>query len=163
MKKARSFARWRFYTRARNDHNPTLKGTPMIKWNDSYSTGVSQLDEQHKTLFHYVNSLEASIEDRDVNRSVILGALDFFEQYAKMHFGTEETCMKCYRCPVAQTNILAHQRFIETYGYFRKLLSSDGATPQLFKALLSWVQEWIREHICKIDVKLKPYVKEKKK
>ena len=41
-----------------------------IEWDDSYSVGVPELDEQHKNLFRIVNTM-FSTEDLSVNSKVI--------------------------------------------------------------------------------------------
>lgn len=132
----------------------------MVKWDDAYSTGIAVIDDQHKRLFQYVNDLEGAVQEQDVSNALLLRIFDFFEEYAKIHFGNEETCMHRYKCPIAQTNKAAHQRFIETYNYYKELLRKEGASYQLFHAFLTWAQEWLVQHICKIDTQLKPCVEE---
>ena len=131
----------------------------MIKWDDAYSVGIPSIDEQHKKLFQYFADLEAAVKEQDINKALFLHILDYLEDYAKLHFGDEESCMHRFKCPIAQTNQIAHCRFIEAYGYFRKLLEKEGATHQLFNALLTWAGEWLVDHICKIDLQLRPLVK----
>lgn len=132
----------------------------MVKWDEAYCTGEALIDDQHRRLFQYINDLENVIEQQDVNNDLILRVLDFFESYAKAHFTNEESCMHRYKCPIAQTNQAAHQQFIESYKYYQDLLHKEGASYQLYKALLTWAQQWLVEHICKIDIQLKPYVQQ---
>lgn len=133
----------------------------MIEWSENYSTGVASIDEQHQKLFKYVNELETAVKKENVDHAFLLRVLDFFEDYAKVHFGNEETCMYRFKCPIAKTNQDAHKRFIESYENFKWLLNSKGASYELFTALLSWSQEWLLDHICKIDTQLRPYVTKK--
>ena len=133
----------------------------MIKWDDAYSTGVTTIDEQHKRLFEFVNDLQGAVQETEIDKTLILRVLDFFEKYAVEHFGKEETCMYRFKCPIAQTNQIAHQNFIETYTHYRGLLNKEGASRQLFSAISSWIEGWLMNHICKIDVQLRPYVKAK--
>ncbi len=130
----------------------------MIKWDDAYAIGEPSIDEQHKKLFQYFHDLESALKQRDIDKAMFLHVLDYLEDYAKMHFGNEETCMHRFHCPIAQTNQTAHRRFIESYGYFRKLLEKEAVSQQLFNALLTWGEEWLIDHICKIDSQLKPFV-----
>ena len=130
----------------------------MIKWDDAYAIGDPSIDNQHKMLFQYVNDLETAVKDKGVNHSLILRVLEFFEDYAKMHFGMEETCMYRYKCPIANTNKLAHQHFIDAYENYRILLNKEGASIELFDTMLTWTQQWLLNHICKIDAQLRPHL-----
>ncbi len=131
----------------------------MLKWSEDYATGIELIDDQHKRLFQYVNDLEDAVRQSDVNHELLLKILDFFEEYAKVHFGNEESCMHRYKCPVAKTNQAAHRRFIESYEYYKGVLKKEGPSYVLYKALLNWAQQWLLEHICKVDLQLKPCVK----
>ena len=126
----------------------------MVQWKESYSTGLTLLDEQHKNLFQYLNDLESSVREQDVSAALMMGALDYFENYIKIHFGNEETCMHRYRCPIAQTNQTAHRDFIDFFKEYSDRLKREGANYSLFKNLLSFVEDWIIKHICKIDIQL---------
>ena len=130
----------------------------MIKWDDAYSTGILILDEQHKKLFQYLNDLEGAIHEKDVGNELMLNVLNFFQYYINIHFGTEESCMHKHHCPVAQANQNAHRRFIEFFDGYKERLSAKAMNRQLLKELLKFSEDWIVEHICKIDVQLKPCV-----
>ena len=130
----------------------------MIKWKDSYCIGVHEIDEQHKNLFQYLTDLEDVVQTGDVSRALLIKTLDFLEDYAKFHFGNEETCMHKYQCPIAQTNKQAHRAFIELYEEYKGRLKTEAASSQLFNELLKTCEDWLVQHICKIDVQLKPCV-----
>ncbi len=128
----------------------------MIKWLDSYSIGIAQLDEQHKNLFQYCNDIEQGLNHGGLSKPTLAGALRFFERYVKDHFGQEENCMHKYACPIAEKNKFAHQKFIETYKMFQKRITEEGESERLLKELHHFLETWLTEHICKIDVQLKP-------
>jgi len=131
----------------------------MIKWKESYSTGVAKLDEQHKSLFKYCNDLEEALNSGSISKSAIEGSLKFLERYAKGHFGQEEACMHQHACPMAEKNKLAHQQFIETYKALQKKVSEGVDSEGVLKELHSFVENWLTEHIAKVDAKLKPCVR----
>ena len=127
----------------------------MIKWDDKYSTGLTSLDEQHKMLFKYLNDLEGTVEEKDVSDTLLSGALDFFENYIKSHFGNEEACMYRYNCPIAQTNKDAHGQFVEFYNNYKICFEKEGPSYALYRDMLDFYEKWLIEHICKIDVQIK--------
>ena len=131
----------------------------MIEWRESYSIGVEKLDEQHKNLFQYSNDLERGINNGAVSKQTLEGALKFLGSYVKGHFGQEEACMYKYACPFAKQNTMAHQKFIEAYKGFQRILTEEGNNEGTLKELHRFLETWLVDHICKIDVQLKTCVK----
>ena len=56
-----------------------------IEWNDSYSVGVAELDEQHKKLLRIINTMFES-DDLSVNSQTITDILTEMVEYASAHF-----------------------------------------------------------------------------
>ncbi|MCC6472512.1 MAG: hemerythrin family protein, partial [Burkholderiales bacterium] len=116
---------------------------------------VPSVDEQHRKLFQYLNDLEDAVIQGDVSGALLVESLDFLEDYARSHFGNEEACMLRFKCPVAADNRIAHRRFIEMYQEYKRRLQEEGPSYALFRELLSRCEQWLVEHICRIDVQLK--------
>lgn len=131
----------------------------MIQWDDKYKTGVNHLDEQHKALFQYLNDFEGSINEGEHGKGLLVLTLSFFENYAKMHFGDEENCMYRYKCPIALSNKEAHLEFIEFFQNCRKDLETTGYDENAFRKIIKFTEQWLLDHICKIDTQLNPCVK----
>ena len=130
----------------------------MIKWQETYSTGVYLLDEQHKELFGYCNDLEGILQEGDVSPDMIKGGLKFLERYVTMHFGQEEACMHQNVCPISGKNKIAHQKFIQAYKLFEKRLSQGEDSYRILRRVHVFLEKWLVDHICRIDTKLKPCV-----
>ena len=127
----------------------------MIRWQEAYSTGISKLDEQHINLFQYSNELEMLIKSGEFSMSTLKLSLKYLERYALGHFGQEETCMHKFACPIAQTNQGAHQQFIQTYTNFQNRVIIEDDCEATLKELHRFLETWLKEHICRIDVQLK--------
>lgn len=130
----------------------------MITWQEKYSTGIAELDKQHKNLFDYTNSLEQIIKDNALSRSSIDGFMRLLDQYIKVHFGHEENCMYKYHCPAAAQNKEAHQKFIERFKMTEDRIRTEDANDQALKDLHQFLESWLVEHICKIDTQIKACV-----
>ena len=130
----------------------------MIIWEEKYATGVAELDKQHQQLFQYTNNLEEIIRDNALSKQTIERLLHFLEQYVKVHFNHEETCMFKHQCPIANKNKEAHQKFIEHYIKTEERVKTEGATDAILIDLHHFLETWLVEHICKIDTQLKPCV-----
>lgn len=64
----------------------------MITWDDSMTTGVPEIDAQHKELFEKMNEFAEALACGK-GRAETGEMLDFLQFYAQWHFQREETCM----------------------------------------------------------------------
>ena len=130
----------------------------MIKWQESYSLGVTELDEQHKNLFVFSNDIDGILQDRDVSGKELADALKFLGEYVADHFHLEEKCMHDHACQIAEKNKFAHEKFIQTYKALEKRIDQDDDAYSILAELHRFLENWLVEHICKIDVQLKPCI-----
>ena len=84
--------------------------------------------------------------------------LDSLTGYAKAHFGLEQGCMFRYQCPAAEANGRAHLEFIEVLHWFRRRHTESGFNAAEAERLVTFIDEWLANHIGRIDVQLKPCV-----
>jgi hemerythrin len=126
---------------------------PTISWDQSMTTGVDALDNQHKQLIAWLNDLlDAMSMGR--GRSETEALLDKLGGYAVMHFGNEEDCMTKYNCPVAAQNVAAHKDFVTTFGGFREEFDRTGPTAHLVVRIESELMRWLTSHIKGVDTHL---------
>ena len=128
----------------------------MIIWKETYSTGIAELDKQHQNLFKYTNDLGQLIKDDAVSKHLLDGTLKFLTKYIGAHFGQEETCMHKHHCPMAEKNKEAHQKFIRHFKLIEEKINKNNASDDSVKELHHFLENWLVEHICKIDSQLKP-------
>jgi hemerythrin len=128
-----------------------------MQWSDEYTTGVERLDQQHQTLFKMVADYDAALDEARGAQvySVLLQALDL---YARTHFRFEERCMDEYHCPIAAVNREAHVRFIALLAGFQQRYAAQGFDPTDAHTLVATIDQWLADHIGRIDVQLKPWV-----
>jgi len=131
-----------------------------VEWNESMKTGVDSIDNQHKEMFLQVAKLKEAI-DQQKNRSEIGRIIDTLSRYAMRHFAEEELWMEKQNCPSAEANKQAHDEFIADWKQFKEQFDSEGADKELLQKLLMRTQDWIKNHILKIDLQLKATVKER--
>jgi hemerythrin len=128
-----------------------------MKWQDTYATGVQDIDEQHKLLFKASEDYRTSLDHGEGQRVYGL-FLEFLDSYARAHFGQEEECMKRHRCPVALQNSRAHAAFLEVFATYRQRHATNGFDVQDARELVDFLDGWLASHIARIDVQLKPCV-----
>ena len=127
----------------------------MVVWEEKYVIGVQQVDEQHQSLFNYINQLEELILDETFEGTRVEIVLNFFQMFAATHFSIEETCMLRAKCPVYDQNKKAHEKFISYYKAFRSKYKESESKQELLKEFHSVMVKWLSNHIMKIDMQLK--------
>jgi hemerythrin len=128
------------------------------EWNDSWSTGVPELDAQHRELYRLANDLTASVHRGEGTR-VIEKTVDSLLEYAASHFRREEACMDQYRCPAALQNRKAHAAVTERLLVARERIRREGPTPAIVLQIQQELLLWLGHHIGKVDAQLAPCVR----
>ncbi|MGE5417822.1 MAG: bacteriohemerythrin [Acidobacteriota bacterium] len=124
----------------------------MIKWDDKYSTGVEQIDEQHKKLFEIANrAFELLKNDLITDKfDQIATVLDELKEYTIYHFKTEEEFMQSVKYMRFLGHKVIHDDFI------KKIEETDYRTidenqDKYISDLLEFLVNWISQHILKED------------
>ncbi len=125
----------------------------MIIWDDSLTTGLSDIDDQHKELIQNFNNLLEAI-DQGKDREETGKVLDFLTSYAESHFEHEERLMDEYDCPVAGANKKAHEYFRTKFGQICKRYHEADANVGIIHDTVWELAKWFLNHILIIDTKL---------
>lgn len=127
---------------------------PFIWDEKAMATGVPVIDEQHRELLGRYNRFhEALLEGR--GRDHLLQVLEFPISYAKSHFPQEEALMDLHDCPAAVPNRVAHRALLSALVQVDAQIRSGGTTIAAAIDVESKIANWLRTHICKVDVKLR--------
>lgn len=130
----------------------------LIQWREKYSTGIDEIDDQHKEIINQLNRLHEAITS-GLEKEVIMDILEFTIEYAAKHFSFEEGCMDRYRCPVAKQNKEAHEKFVKRFQEIRDMVSADPIETIVVLEVYRELRDWISSHILKIDTRLRACVK----
>lgn len=129
-----------------------------IAWNERLmSTGVADIDGQHKELIDKLNRLFSVLESGAPDAEV-KSMLKFLGEYTAWHFGAEENCFAKHQCPAAAANKAAHASFLQIFKGISDKVESAGVTNALALETQQAVSDWVRNHIVKIDTRLRPCV-----
>lgn len=127
----------------------------VINWDESYSVGVQELDNQHKKLFKMLDELFESV-DTASNSQTVSEVLAGLREYALVHFETEERYMSESGYPEIESHKWAHEQFRKKVD---NLCSSGTARPQqVLTDILNFLYEWLTNHILSCDKKYAPLV-----
>ena len=137
----------------------TTTASPLV-WDDSFATGVSEIDEQHMILVHTLNEASERLSS-DSSLETLEQITQDLLSYALYHFETEEELMQEYGYEEgseedAQYHLQQHRSFSAKVVAVRDGLKS--ATPIAPADLLAFLNEWLVNHILNTDKKLGAFI-----
>ncbi len=119
-----------------------------IEWTDDLSTGVPEMDDQHKQLFSLLNDFYAAVE-RGEREEGIRTLFEGVDRYTVFHFSAEEAFMERIGYP----DLASHR---ETHGMFRReyltaMERHEVGDRKAIRDLVAFLLSWLYTHIQKTD------------
>lgn len=136
-----------------SDHDP-------IAWDDSFATGVTEIDEQHHILVNTLNEANAKLADNASTEFVEQITQDLLS-YALYHFETEEELMQEYgydddSAADAERHLQQHRAFSSKVVSVRDSLRAG--IPITREDLIGFLNNWLVNHILNTDKKLGAFI-----
>ena len=123
---------------------------PLLKWEESYSVGNSEMDAEHIKLIGILNLLFDGMKEgkgKDVLGQVFTDLIE----YTKVHFADEEKLMSKYNFPELFTHSAQHRdlenQVMDLYSRFKSgeaFISID---------VMNFLKDWLTNHIRQSDKK----------
>jgi hemerythrin len=139
--------------------------TPLLVWNDSYATGVEEIDEQHMILVHTLNEASEKLA-RDSDIETLEQITQDLLSYALYHFETEEELMQEYGYNETETETEAQEHLLQHRSFSAKVVAVregiSSGTPIEPADLLEFLNNWLVNHILKTDMKLGAFIKSRR-
>lgn len=130
----------------------------MFEWKEKYVLGIAELDAQHKALVDLINRLFVAMQN-GVGKDLVGETLNELVDYARRHFMTEEILMDNYGFDGLEEHAREHRRFSEEVQRFRDAF--DAGNTGITIQLLTFLRNWLDDHICRTDHAYAPYLKER--
>lgn len=120
----------------------------ILKWRDTYETGVEQMDSQHKRLIKLVNQMYGIIRAKEGHEELDQ-ILNEMSKYAKQHLGDEEHLLEEHEYPGLAAQQKSHQEYFSKMDELLVNIETDreAAAQQIYVFLRQW---WI-DHIVGED------------
>ncbi len=119
-----------------------------IRWDESLSVGVAEIDEQHRRLFALVDALH-ELCAAACSPGALMAAVEEFCDYTRHHFATEERYMDAYEYRGMDAHIQEHMRCsLRAVDFLGQCLEGD---PALCDEFLAFLKDWLVNHIQKVD------------
>jgi len=128
-----------------------------LEWREEFSVGVPSIDAQHQKLIGMINDMYDEYRG-DKPAHTVKAVLAEMEEYARVHFKTEEHYFDKFQYPDSKSHKNEHAVFFDELGYFKKRLNDNPDNLDL--DLLNFLREWFEQHILGKDRKYGPFLVE---
>ncbi|MGA9461485.1 MAG: bacteriohemerythrin [Terracidiphilus sp.] len=127
----------------------------LMTWNDKLSIGVPSMDAQHVALVETLNELHIALmngDARNLGGSILRSLL----AYTKSHLSPEETVLAAERHPeLARHQLMDRDLTLKVEGIVARY---DKGELILNLQLLHLLNDWLTNHIQKIDRSSRPWL-----
>ena len=133
-----------------------MRGHRLMEWTPDLNTGISLIDDQHKMLCSYINTLHrAMLQDTlEENGKEIVNNL---KSYTASHFSTEEHYFSRSGYPDVDQHKQLHKKFVDKVSDAANKISTSQT--QVGADLLEFLKSWLLNHIRVTDHQYLPFVK----
>ena len=127
--------------------------TKKLEWEEKYSVGVKELDDQHKQLFAVINELLDAIDSNKTKERIDI-IINGLVEYKTFHFDTEEKYFKKFNYKEAEDHIAKHKEFNAKFEALRKKYP-NGYTVEFSFELADFLEDWLINHLMTLDQEYK--------
>lgn len=127
----------------------------IIKWRDSYNTGVARFDQEHHKIIELIDVLYVALRD-NLDKEMIEKVCQEAITYTVVHCTNEEQALASINYLGLEEQKTAHLQMKEEVKKFQSLIATnyrEGAT-----GLYKFLRDWFINHILACDKKYGPYL-----
>lgn len=130
----------------------------IIKWRESYQTGIKSMDEQHQKLIELINKLYRVIRKEESSDS-IKEVLDEMNKYAAKHLKEEEAILRTNDYPDYANHIATHQNYLDKLE--KLMVEAKEENEAAVNDTYVFLRQWWMGHIVAEDQKYGEFLKSK--
>ena len=119
----------------------------IFEWDNGIALGIPTIDEQHKALFGWVNTLDEAIKNGDGSEAVVEIIWKLIT-YVTGHFTEEERLMLSYSYPGLAAHRKEHDQFVSR---LREIQVNFIDENEMGVQLLDFMVDWLVCHIKGTD------------
>ncbi len=135
------------------------KLAPVIVWEDSWSVGIEDIDDDHKKLVLLIQKLFGALisaQGAEYVKTVFFELID----YTRYHFEREEEIYEKYNYHELEHHKQLHQDLIQQVLDISKDIISGGQTEQISDEFYEFLKRWLVDHILEEDLKFKTFLEQ---
>lgn len=128
----------------------------LVQWTPKLDLHIPMVDSQHRQLCDYINELYFAMKNNRTGQELkaIMGKL---RDYTAKHFQDEEGLFEITDYPGVKEHKAIHRKFVEKLNTCEAQLGSGTAAVSM--DLLTFLKDWLIQHIAGTDTTYLPYVK----
>lgn len=125
-----------------------------FEWSESFRVNVTMLDDQHRALFSYVNTLSEAIgrtgfvEGHEREKREV-------QSFARSHFADEEALMKAHGYPRYEMQKRAHQALLDQLE--RLVNAAERRARPRTETAVDYLKDWLIKHTLLEDLQYKDF------
>ena len=122
--------------------------TQKLLWENKYSVGVEEIDNQHKFMFTVINDLLDAIDTNSTNEH-LAKIIESLVKYKIFHFETEEKYFKEFNFDGAEEHIAKHHEFNTKLSDLKEKYPEYNI--EFAFALVDFLEDWLIDHLMVVD------------
>jgi hemerythrin len=131
-----------------------------FQWTEDLSTGVEDIDAQHRELIRHLNTLIDACSTQN-GRDDIGRFLGYLGEYVAFHFAAEEREMTCYHYADLTAHEQEHEHFKKVVADLKRDFAEHGAGVNVVVMTIHSSCDWLVNHIKKTDKAMAAYLKDR--
>jgi methyl-accepting chemotaxis protein len=120
----------------------------FIMWDDNYSVGVKEIDDQHKVLFDLINQTHKAMMD-NLGKAEKQKILDGLVDYTVFHFSHEEGLMRKAEYDGIPEHLEKHKKLVAQVQDFHHKFTIGAI--DIDQNLMKFLKDWLSNHIMGTD------------
>lgn len=126
----------------------------LLEWKPCIATHISEVDQQHKALFDFVNGVVRSVEE-EVEEEILKQGLERLIDYTVFHFNTEEEILLKLKYPYLKKHQVEHRLITDQILRFKGNLRKHNKIDIV--ELIAFLRDWIKSHTASSDLEYAAY------
>jgi len=130
----------------------------FVRWDDSLSVGIADIDSDHKKLLGLINQLQTAAHyktDAEFTDKI----LNDLVEYTKYHFAREENMMSQHQYPGYEDHKKQHDAMVREVEKFIDEYRIDNT--RTIENVALYLKNWLINHIQGSDQEYAPFLKKK--
>lgn len=122
-----------------------------FKWGPQFVTGISEIDDQHKSLVTMINNFGEALADNTLTETFLSSTFEELSTYAQAHFDAEEKLMTDMQLDLRhiKSHISQHSDFINDITNL--IVTIDVDKTEECRSLFEYLLHWLAYHILVAD------------
>lgn len=131
---------------------------PIMSWTDTYSVGITEIDQQHQKLIDLINTLHDAMAKGQA-KATLGRILDDLIAYCAKHFTLEEKLFDQFGYPDTADHKEKHQKMTAKVLALQQQFQQGKVT--ITMDVMDFLQQWLDKHILGTDKKYASFLSSK--